>query len=279
MKFCYIDESGTGSEPISVMVGVIVDTYNMRITKTHWSELLKGLSEITKKKITELHTRDFYAGNGPWRQLDRIQIDKIIDLIIKWLFKRKLNIVYTTVLKNNYYSKKNDKKIKEVGALWQFMALHIALSLQKKYQGAAKENKRKIEPKGDCVLIFDKEDREQKKYINTLLLAPDWTNTYYDKKKGQEKMDKIIDVPHFVDSKQVGLIQLADFICFFLRKHIELSSNLTEPKYEGEKEKIEKWTKLMLKRSIPKSNIYMNKGRCNCADLFYQCAPKIIRNF
>lgn len=33
MKFCYVDESGTGDEPYAVMVGIVVDTQRMHVTK------------------------------------------------------------------------------------------------------------------------------------------------------------------------------------------------------------------------------------------------------
>ena len=78
MRFVYIDESGTGEEPVSVMVGVIADSYRMRLTKQHWNSLLKELSKIVKKPIEEIHTRDFYSGNSPWRDLKGIDRYNII---------------------------------------------------------------------------------------------------------------------------------------------------------------------------------------------------------
>ena len=110
-----------------------------------------------------------------------------------------------------------------------------------------------------------------------LLNAPDWTDSYYDKKAAQEKLSQIVDVPHFVDSKDVGLIQLADFICFFLRKNIELNMGYAEPDYEDEVEKVGRWAELILSQGVQKRNIYLRRGRCNCADLFYRYAPETIR--
>ena len=84
-------------------------------------------------------------------------------------------------------------------------------------------------------------------------------------------------MPHFVDSKDVGLIQLADFICFFLRKYIELDLGYTEPAYADEIEKVGRWKEMILDRAIAKRNIYPSRGRCECADLFYRYAPENIR--
>lgn len=158
--------------------------------------------------------------------------------------------------------------------------MHIALSLQKCYQGNIKNrNERKINPKGSFLLIFDREVREQERFTNLLLAPPDWTDTYYDKKQKQEKISQLIDVPHFVDSKQVPLIQLADFVSFFLRRYIEFESNLITEKYEKEKKQIEEWINLVKNSFIHTCYIYPKKNRCDCADLFYEYAPDIIKNW
>ena len=67
MKACYCDESGTGEEPIAVMVGVVIDVQRMHVTKSDWKALLVAFSRIVKQRVLEFHDRDFYAGNGIWR--------------------------------------------------------------------------------------------------------------------------------------------------------------------------------------------------------------------
>ncbi len=260
------------------MASVIADSYRMRPTKADWNALLQQLSQIIGREIDEIHTRDFYSGNSPWRELRGQQRADIITTIFNWLHERRHQIVYTAVHKERFYNDfKNNERLKEIGTLWRFMAMHIALSLQKKYQGAPRGRKRTINPKGAFVLIFDHEHREQQRFTDLLLSPPDWTDSYYDKKPNQEKMSQIVDVPHFVDSKQVGLIQLADFICFFLRKHIELQMGLVQPDYRDEVDRVRTWTNLILARSIPKNNIIRTRGRCECSNLFYQYAPDTIR--
>lgn len=278
MQFVYIDESGTGNEPVAVMAGVIADSYRMRPTKAEWISLLQQLSKIIGRNIDEIHTRDFYSGNNTWRNLNGQQRTEIISAIFNWLQERKHQIVYTAVHKELFNKDFNkNEKLKQIGSLWKFMAMHIALSLQKKFQGAPRGNKRKINPKGAMVLIFDHEHREQQQFTNLLLSPPDWTDSYYDKKRDQEKMSQIVDVPHFVDSKQVGLIQLADFICFFIRKYIELKMQLVKPSYEDEFDKVTQWVNIIFRQSIPKNYIYISKGQCDCANLFFKYAPECIR--
>lgn len=278
MKFVYIDESGTGNEPIACMVGIITDAYRMRQTKEDWKILLNELSEIINQNIDEIHTRDFYSGNGKWRDIDGTERSNIINLIFEWLSDIKHDIIFTAVNKQNFNNEIiSNEKLKKIGAIWKFMALHIVLSLQKYYQGKIKNrNERKINPKGSFLLIFDREDKEQEKFTDFLLALPDWTDTYYDKKLNQEKLSQIIDVPHFVDSTRVPLVQVADFVSFFLRKHIELELRLTKEKYDGEKDQIKNWINSIRKNFIPMSNIYPKKGRCNCAELFYKCAGNIL---
>ena len=97
MKFCYLDESGTGEEPIAVMAGVIADATRMHVTKTHWSSLLETLSMIIGRSIHEIHTKDFYSGNSPWRDLNGNQRSKIITAIFSWLHETKHHVVFTAV--------------------------------------------------------------------------------------------------------------------------------------------------------------------------------------
>jgi len=278
MQFVYIDETGLSQEPIGVMAGVIADSHRMRVTKEHWNKLLNALSRIIGKNIDEIHTRDLYSGNSPWRYLDGKQRSEIITAIFHWLKVRKHSIVYTAVDKSIFNTEfMNETCYDHIKTLWRFMALHISLSIQKRYQGAPRGNNRTINTTGNCVLIFDNEYREEKHFTDLILNPPDWTDTYYDKKAKQDKFSQIVDVPHFVDSKDVGLIQLADFICFFIRKHIEIEMGFTEIDYNDEKEKVSNWVRMIFQQSIPKSNILLSRGRCCCADLFYKYAPEVIK--
>src|SRR5699024_5512293 len=90
----------------------------------------------------------------------------------------------------------------DIESLWRFMAFHVTLSIQKTMQGAKRGGtKRKKASKNNSVLIFDHQHREQTYFTDLLLEPPEWSNSYYDKVKHQFQLGKIIDVPHFVDSK------------------------------------------------------------------------------
>jgi hypothetical protein len=102
VNLCYCDESGTGQEPIAVMVGVVVDCQRMHITKDHWRGLLDQLSLIAGKQIAELHTRNFYSGGGIWKGLNGEQRARILTNIFNWLVERKHRVVYASVSKAEY---------------------------------------------------------------------------------------------------------------------------------------------------------------------------------
>lgn len=106
---------------------------------------------------------------------------------------------------------------------------------------------------------------------------PEWSGEYYDKKPKVEPLDQIVDVPYFGDSKEVRLIQLADFIAFFARRYAEIKEKLVPPKYADEEARIDGWIQAMIKRSIGRSYTYPKVGRNNAEELFYSNASVSIR--
>lgn len=271
MKFCYVDESRTGDEPYAVMVGIVVDAMRMRPTKADWDGLLKHLGRIVGRSIEEIHTRDFYAGNGPWREINGSQRAVIIGSVMDWIGNRKHLFVYSAVNKDKFLSEFiKDNRHGDIKTIWRFLGMHLVLAIQK-YHQRSKNNK------GNTILIFDNEEREQNHFTDLILNPPDWTETYYKRTRKQDEIDQIIDIPYFADSKHVPLLQVADFVAYFLRRYAELVGGDTE-RYSGENKQVQRWVSTALKRAVPKSVVYPKKGRCACADLFYTYAPEAIRD-
>jgi len=252
------------------MVGVVVDAYRMRPTKSYWDELLTELSGIIGREVKEFHTKDFYAGNSPWRGLRGDQRAEVISAIFRWFSDRNHHIVYSAIdlekfqeisVKNALYN--------DVGSLWRCLGFHLALSLQRKYQNQ-KGNK------GNSVLIFDAHDKDQKEFAELLLGPPAWSETYYQKRKKSAPLDQIVDVPHFVDSSHVGLIQVADCFSYFIRRHLEIESGKVPERYEGEADVVKGWAEKALGCGISKAAIYPKRDRCDAAEFFYQLAPNAL---
>jgi len=272
MKFCYLDESGTGDEPYAVMVGIVVDAYRMHVTKNDWQQLLQTLSNIIGRNVQEIHTRDFYAGNTPWRGISGTDRASVINAIFDWLAERHHHIVFSFVDRTIFNEEfQNETISNDIKSLWCFLGLHIILSIQKKYQ-------RESGNKGNTLLIFDNEEREQLNFSELIKNPPEWTDTFYNRNTRHDRLNQIIDVPYFGDSKDVALIQLADFTAYFLRRYVEIQEEAIGPRYNDESERVTNWFNQINSRSIGQSIIYPKRGRCDCADLFFKYAPNCIKN-
>jgi hypothetical protein len=269
---CYCDESGTGDEPVAVMTGIVVDASRMHLTKQHWGDLLATLSKATGHQIVELHTRDFYAGNGVFRGIQGKDRAYLISQIFDWLAERKHDVVYSSVVKSSYFEAVKSGEIPdELNTIWRFLGFYLILAMQKYCQ---KEDG----VKGHTIFVFDNEERERMRFTDLIHRPPDWSDTYYDRKPKQAQLDQIVDVPYFGDSREVPLIQLADLTSFFLRRAAEVGEGLIGPRYDDEAENLGEWVGTFLNRSIRIANIYPTRGRQYSTDLFYKHAPPSIRD-
>lgn len=272
VNLCYCDESGTGDQPIATMVGIVVDAGRMHLTKAGWLELLAILSDMAGHQIVELHTRNFYSGSGVFREIDGETRAEVISAIFEWLTKRKHHVVYSSVLKSSYYGARKAQEIPdELNTLWRFLGFHLILAMQDACQGEAKN-------KGHTIFVFDNEERERIRFTDMIMRPPPWSDGYYSRKKKQDQLDQIVDVPYFGDSKEVSLIQLADFVSFFLRRYAEIKEGLVPAKYEDEEERLSGWIDEMRSRCIGRQFIYRKTGRQYAHDLFYSNAPASIRD-
>jgi Protein of unknown function (DUF3800) len=228
MKISYCDESGTGNEPIAVMVGVVVDSQRMRVSKEDWRELLAELSNMIGFKIDELHTRDFYSGNSPFRNLNGSQRSDYISAIFKWFVDRKHHFFHSAIDKTIFEKlRKSDGRLNEIGSIWRSLAVHGILAMQRAFQSEKKN-------KGNTIFIFDNEGTEERDFKAFIFSPPSWTDTYYSRKRKQPPLDQIVDVPYFADSKQVALLQMADLIAYFLRRYAELKEGHSQARYSDE---------------------------------------------
>jgi len=266
MKFCYFDESGTGGQPIAVMVGVIADASRMHLTKEAWSELLSELSRIVGTEVEEFHTHKFYSGQGIWSSIDGPDRASIISAVIQWMADRRHRVIYSAVDRAKFEScQAKDNRLSGL-SLWRMLGLHTALGLQRCHQ---KESK----TKGHTVLVYDEQVMEKEKFTDLILDPPEWTDTYYGRAKKVPPLKQLIDVPHFVDSKKVDLVQVADLYAFIFRRFFELNDGYVSPKYAGEADRINGWAEAIFAQTISNSHIYPKKGAPDAASVFRQVAP------
>ena len=253
------------------MVGVVVDSQRMHITKQHWLALLEHLSNIAGRKIAELHTRDFYSGGGIWNGLDGTQRAAIITSIFEWLVERKHEVVYASVNKAAYKQNFALQKIPdELNTIWRFMGFHLVLAMQRCCQ-------KELKNKGHTIFVFDNERREELRFTDVIKRPPDWSGEYYERKNNQKPLDQVVDVPYFGDSRDVALIQLADVFSFFLRRYAEIKENLVPAKYADEEKRVTEWIQTFASRSIGCNHIYRKKTRTKADDIFFENASAAIR--
>lgn len=270
MKFCYLDESGMGSEPFLVVAGIIVDAKRMHQTKAAWADFLNYLTDTVGQKVNEFHTRNFYRGRGLWANIDGSERAKIISAVLNWITSRKHHITFSAIDKTAFAANKEAGAFESLETPWRAAAFHCILGLQKHHQNQSNN-------KGHTVLVFDREKNEESCLTKLVSDPPEWTNSFYSKGSKPSALDNIVDVPFFVDSEQALLIQIADMVSFILRTYAELRSGATVDHYIGESNKIEMWAGQIFKRSIPQAMRYPTKGRNSAAQQFWNVAPSCLR--
>lgn len=271
MKFVYTDESGTGSEPYAVMGCIIVDALRMVPTKNEWDDFLPTLSRLAGKRIDEFHTKDFYSGSNLWHNVSGEKRSDITDAICGWIAERRHHIAITSVAKSDYDAESKAGQLKkELNTPWMVMATHLILSIQREFQGEKKN-------KGNSILVFDEHGMDKVNIEEFVFNPPEWSDSYYSKNKKMRRLNQIVDVPYFCNSKHVGMIQIADFVSFIARKHIELTDGGFPEKYTGEKAKIQQWFNKIQSRSISWSSIYPKTGRCEISEMYFRLAAPSLR--
>ena len=252
------------------MVGVVVDAYRMRVTKAEWTELLDVLSAIAGRTLEEFHAKRFYSGSGIWGDIPGAVRSDIITELLQWFTERGHHVVNSAVEKAKF-AENFDKHAfsQDIGSLWRLLGFHVVLALQKHHQREKKN-------KGNTVLVFDEQVMEKELFLRLLLNPPEWSETYYDRRDDQEALDQIVNVPHFVDSKHVLLIQVADLITFLLRRHLELKAGGYAERYEGERQQIQQWASMIFDRTIGMSAVYPRRGLCDAAQYFQAFAPECV---
>jgi hypothetical protein len=164
VKICYCDETGTGNEPIAVTVGVVVDSQRMHITKEDWDDLLQHLSGIVGVRLDELHARDFYSGNSPFRGIAGPKRSEYISTIFQWFADRKHHFIHTAVDKNAFRSAVTMGALPpEIQTLWRCVGAYIILASQRAFQ---KIEKTKVIQSSFSIMSIARKSTSKNSYSN-----------------------------------------------------------------------------------------------------------------
>ena len=281
MKFCYVDESGKGDEPVLVLAGIIADAHRMHVTKSDWLGILQRLSNDVQRPVEEFHTRHFYKGNGIWRSLNGEQRTAVLNRILEWMNERNHKVVFAAVDKGkvdaSHLSDKDNFIRNDKPNFWKLAAVHLLLSIQKYHQS----NERK---KGHTVMVFDN-GNDPEEIAEVVLRPPTWTDSFYDYQREIRKrkasfpnpdlpLNMIVDVPYFADSRHVGMLQIADLFSYLLRHHAELQAGYRSPDYGDEKDKVSSWVSRLATLLVPDNFRWKASGGCECTKFFRSIAPE-----
>ncbi len=219
-----------------------------------------------------MHTRDFYPGNKEWRRLDGSRRQELTEIILDWFEERKHHFCYSSVINSKFQNEfRHETVSSDIPTKWTFLALHTLLALQKR-------NQKYTGNKGDTLLIFDKHPDVEK--LNSLISEPpDWTGCYYGRERGQQTLNVLIDMPYVGDSKQVSLIQIADFFAYFIKRYAEMKEKLSYPRFRDEEKIITNFVDKIMKRAIQSSCIYPKQNIDECSRLFIKYAPESLSKY
>jgi hypothetical protein len=214
----------------------------------------------------------FYPGNNIWHNVPGTKRADIAMRIANWLNERKHNIMYSAVVRKQYEERKHAGEMKdELNTHWRFLGFHLVLAIQKHVQHISGK-------KGHTIFVFDNEYKEELRFTDLLLRPPDWSDGYYERGAKQNALDQLVDVPYFGDSRDVGLIQVTDFVAYFLRRYAEIKEPCGKAPYADEDSRVSAVVDCLMKRSIGRSCMYQKTGRDESAELFYKLSPDSIRN-
>lgn len=269
MKFCYVDESGYGGDPLLVLVGLVVDYSRMHLIKETMAETLKILENRTGQSIKEFHAAKFYRGQGIWRGIDGNSRAEIVTDLLNLIKERRHDVVVTAALQASF-DPEAEAEHADLGSLWCAAAFHLILTLQRCHQ-VQKKNK------GHTVFIFDREVIEEKRIQELIAAPPEWSDEYYDRGKRQGALDQVVDVPYFGNSDQVLLIQLADLMAYLVRRYVETAEGVTAPTYADEPARLDGWMAQIRDSLVPAAHAFKRTGRNRAQDVFWELAPKAVR--
>jgi hypothetical protein len=243
----------------------------MHVTKDDWALFLKQLSTMIGQEFHEFHTRKFYSGSGMWKNIRGDQRSDIMKLFVDWFSERKHHVVFSVIDKQKHeVLRKNPTFPSELNTVWKTMAFHISLALQKHFQNEPKN-------KGNTIMIFDEEVTEELDFQKLILNPPTWSDEYYEKGRKQERLNQIVDAPYFADSKNIALIQTADFLAYIVRRYVEIKEGEVPPKFSDEEAKITAWFEKIKARSLSYQCMYPKRQRCASAEMFWNLAPKCVQ--
>lgn len=266
MKFCYADESGHHAEVV-VVAGVVVDAIRMSRTKSEWNDILSGFEERYERPMPEFKARELHRGKGFWHALDGPARKAIVSEILGWMQSRKHRVTFGAVSSQRLAAQRSKHAVGRLASAteWSIAAMHLILSVQKAHKNI-KNNK------GNTLFVFD-DVQEHRELQRVILDPPPETDGFYGRSLREERLNQIVDVPYFADSRHAGLIQVADFCAYIIRLYEELTEGRMEEHFGGEKAQLREWMAMMRPILLPDSVRWPRTSKDPCVRFLRSVAP------
>lgn len=271
VKVCYVDESGMQeTEPVLVMVGIVVDGQRLNRTREDLAEIFGEIQGLFPEALKELKGTKIFYGRDRWRDVSPDVRKRIFEFLCGWLAERKHHLALAAIDKASHRRLIDGGAAPEIKDPWLAAALHVALQIQKAHQGHAKN-------KGHTFLIFD-ENKSKVDHLPQLLYEPPaWSDTYYSRSRKQAQLDQVIDAAFFVKSHHAGLVQVADLFAFVFRRLAEFADYGSAEVFDGERSLIEGYSASLAVRLLPRAHRWSRVKKSDCAEWFRNLAPTSLK--
>lgn len=217
MYLCYIDESGnTGSnlkdahQPYLVLLTLLVPAQCVKNIENDLREIgYKYFGAESRNTDFEFHGDAIYNARKADRYFKKhplekrlILLDELVDVLLKY---NEIKIGYVLSNKSRYFGNLHIQQ----------MAFHLLVEkIEEHLNGHLNDY---------GLLIADEQDELEQKLIDDLDHFKQHGTTFGYKKV---QIERIIDSVHFVQSHNNHLMQLADVLCYLVRKGEEINDTL-----------------------------------------------------
>jgi len=213
MKFVFVDESGDArSDPILVHFGLMVDAYKLKTTMRAARPVLTRVDTAYPGDLREIKASRLVNGVGAWRNVapeDR----KALFLELCGLAAEASAGCFASLLDRGRIGKVPAPVW--AATPWMTGAIALAMSIQR-------VNQRQRRNKGLTVLIFDDNKMELPAFSEFLMQSAPEIDEFYERKRGGDPFDHIIETAFAIKSEHSELVQVSDACAFALRRRAEI---------------------------------------------------------
>ena len=262
--------ANTAQDPCLVMAGILVASLRLHRTQKEFAEVFDIVQGLFVENLRELKGSKMILGRDRWRKMDPDVRKRIASYFCDWVARRKHRLIVTAMDRVRLQGAEKDGVPDECQDGWLAAGLRVALQIQK-------ANHKTGNNKGHTFLIFDDNKVKADALSDLLWKPPAWTDDYYDRKKGQDPLDQIIDTTFSIKSHHAGSVQVADLFAFILRRYAEIEDCGAEEEWPGEKALIDDYVGSLAARLLPKSTRWLTRNGSSAAKWFNDIAPPSLK--